>query len=58
MMNEFPSKYMEVVRESSGSATPLLNGTEYLERLFASGVERRRPAVGCSRCFSTASGIA
>ena len=38
MMNEFPSKYMEVVREASGSATPLLNGTEYLERLFASGV--------------------
>ena len=38
MMNEFPSKYMEVVRESSGSATAMLNGTEYLERLFASGV--------------------
>ena len=27
MMNEFPSKYFEVVRESSGSATPILNGT-------------------------------
>ncbi len=38
MMNEFPPKYMEVVREASGSSTPLLNGTEYLERLFASGV--------------------
>ena len=38
MMNEFPSKYFEVVRESSGSATPMLNGTEYLERLFAAGV--------------------
>ena len=38
MMNEFPSKYMEVIRESSGSATAMLNGTEYLERLFASGV--------------------
>jgi Glycosyl hydrolase family 57 len=38
MMNEFPSKYMEVVREATGSATVLLNGTEYLERLFASGV--------------------
>ncbi len=38
MMNEFPSKYLEVVREASGSRTPLLNGTEYLERLFASGV--------------------
>ena len=40
MMNEFPPKYMEVVREASGSATPLLNGTEYLERLFASGVSK------------------
>jgi hypothetical protein len=38
MMNEFPPKYLEVVRESPGSATPLLNGTEYLERLFATGV--------------------
>ncbi len=38
MMNEFPSKYMEVIRESSGSATAMLNGTEYLERLFANGV--------------------
>jgi hypothetical protein len=38
MMNEFPPKYIEAVRESSGSATAMLNGTEYLERLFASGV--------------------
>jgi len=38
MMNEFPGKYLEVMRESSGSRTPALNGTEYLERLFASGV--------------------
>ena len=38
MMNEFPPKYMEVARESSGSATPMLNGTEYLERLWATGV--------------------
>jgi hypothetical protein len=38
MMNEFPPKYLEVVRESSWSATPILNGTEYVERLFASGV--------------------
>ncbi len=38
MMNEFPSKYMEVVRDATGSATALLNGTEYLERLFASGI--------------------
>lgn len=38
MMNEFPPKYLEVARESSWSATPMLNGTEYLERLFATGV--------------------
>jgi hypothetical protein len=38
MMNEFPPKYLEVVRECSGSATPILNGTEYLERLLAAGV--------------------
>jgi hypothetical protein len=39
MMNEFPSKYMEVVRESTGSETRLMNGTEYLEHLFASGIK-------------------
>jgi hypothetical protein len=38
MMNEFPSKFMEVARESSGSRTPMMNGTEYLEHLFASGI--------------------
>jgi hypothetical protein len=38
MMNEFPSKYLDVVRVSSGTTTPLLNGTEYLEHLFAAGV--------------------
>ena len=38
MMNEFPAKYKEAVRESSGSATALMNGTEYLEHLFALGV--------------------
>ena len=38
MMNEFPPKYMQVVREGSGTETPLLNGTEYLEHLFALGV--------------------
>jgi hypothetical protein len=41
MMNEFPSKYLEVVRESSGSATPLMNTTEYLERLLATGVREQ-----------------
>jgi hypothetical protein len=46
MMNEFPPKYIDVVRECSGSATPILNGTEYLERLFAAGVsEDDLPAV-------------
>jgi hypothetical protein len=39
MMNEFPPKYMEVVREGSGSETPLMNATEYLEHLFAAGVK-------------------
>jgi hypothetical protein len=38
MMNEFPPKYMEVVRECSGSATPLMNVSEYLENLFALGI--------------------
>jgi hypothetical protein len=39
MMNEFPPKYLDVVRESSGSDTVLMNVTEYLENLFASGVK-------------------
>jgi len=33
MMNEFPAKYHEVIREGSGSETPILNGSEYLEHL-------------------------
>ena len=39
MMNEFPPKYMEVVRECSGSNTPLMNATEYLEHLIAMGIK-------------------
>ena len=39
MMNEFPPKYLQVVGECSGSATPMLNGTEYLERLYSAGVK-------------------
>jgi hypothetical protein len=39
MMNEFPGKYFEVVRAASGSDTPLLNATEYLELLLAAGVQ-------------------
>ena len=44
MMNEFPSKYQEVVRECSGSATPLMNVTEYLDQLWAHRRPARRPA--------------
>ncbi len=39
MMNEFPHKFFEVVRESSHSETPLMNGSEYLEHLFAMGIK-------------------
>jgi hypothetical protein len=38
MMNEFPSKYFEVVRLASGTDTPLLNVSEYLDELYALGV--------------------
>jgi len=38
MMNEFPPKYLEVVRQSSGSETPLVNISEYLEYLFSRGI--------------------
>jgi hypothetical protein len=38
MMNEFPFKYFEVVRECSNSRTPLMNVTEYLETLHAMGI--------------------
>jgi hypothetical protein len=41
MMNEFPAKYMEVMREASGSDTPPMNVTEYLEYLDAMGVDQR-----------------
>jgi hypothetical protein len=39
MMNEFPSKYMEVMRESSGGETPAVNVSEYLEYLEHMGVK-------------------
>ena len=42
MMNEFPSKYLQVVREASGSDTPLLNVSEYLELLRSLGVDFAR----------------
>jgi hypothetical protein len=38
MMNEFPSKYLEVIREASGSNTPCVNVTEYLEYLDQLGI--------------------
>ncbi len=38
MMNEFPHKYLEVMRECSGSNTPAMTATEYLVQLFAMGI--------------------
>ena len=38
MMNEFPPKFQEAVRESSGSDTPLVNVSEYLEYLLSIGI--------------------
>lgn len=38
MMNEFPSKFLEVMRESSGTAVAAVNGTEYLEALRRLGI--------------------
>ncbi len=38
MMNEFPGKYMDVMREASHTETPAMNATEYLEHLFSLGV--------------------
>ena len=45
MMNEFPPKYMDAVSESSGSITPLMNVTEYLEHLFGFGVREENLPV-------------
>jgi hypothetical protein len=38
MMNEFPSKFLQVMREAAHSPTPAMNVTEYLEHLAAIGV--------------------
>ena len=38
MMNEFPPKYFEAIRECSGTRTPAMNVTEYLERLHSAGI--------------------
>jgi hypothetical protein len=46
MMNEFPSKFLEVMREASGSDTPPVNVTEYLEYLATLGIrEQDFPAI-------------
>jgi hypothetical protein len=46
MMNEFPNKYLEVMREASGSETPPLNATEYLEYLYSLGIrDQHLPAI-------------
>ena len=39
MMNEFPSKYLLVSAEASGTQTPAVNITEYLEYLESLGVK-------------------
>jgi hypothetical protein len=41
MMNEFPSKFMEVARESSGTDSPMMNVTEYLEHLEDMGITEK-----------------
>ncbi len=38
MMNEFPDGFRNTMREASGSDTPAMNASEYLEHLFAAGV--------------------
>ncbi len=38
MMNEFPPKYLDVMRECSGSDVPAVNVTEYLEYLASIGL--------------------
>ena len=46
MMNEFPPKYHDVVRTCCAAEVPLMNVTEYLEHLFATGVnESDLPAL-------------
>ncbi|OHB74585.1 MAG: glycosyl hydrolase family 57 [Planctomycetes bacterium RBG_16_55_9] len=46
MMNEFPGKYHEAMSESSGTPTPPVNVTEYLEYLDSLGVnEDSFPAI-------------
>jgi hypothetical protein len=37
VMNEFPPKYLQVMRESADSQTPAMNVSEYLNHLFTAG---------------------
>jgi hypothetical protein len=39
MMNEFPSKYLEVVRLASRSKHPLVNVSEYLDYVWSLGIQ-------------------
>ncbi|MBN1489850.1 MAG: glycosyl hydrolase family 57 [Phycisphaerae bacterium] len=46
MMNEFPPKYIDVMRECAASETPAVNVTEYLEYLESIGItEADLPAI-------------
>ena len=46
MMNEFPGKYKEAISQCTGSQTPAVNVTEYLEYLDSIGVtEQDFPAI-------------
>ncbi len=38
MMNEFPGMFRQAMSEASGSPTPAMNGTEYIEQVFNLGV--------------------
>jgi len=41
MMNEFPPMFNQVARESTGTDTPMMNATEYLEHLEAMGITEK-----------------
>jgi hypothetical protein len=41
MMNEFPPKFLDVARESTGSRSPLMNVSEYLDHLYALGITEK-----------------
>ncbi len=39
MMNEFPGMFKQAMSEATGSNTPAMNGTEYIEHLFSLGLK-------------------